>query len=226
MDSLKMTFNKIAGGMKLRKDQLLIMVLSGVLLCVIAMPVREPDSALGGNKTDISDTGSAILGKNRPLQADREEAASADIGSDQALYDGDDLSYTAYWEEKLKQSLSRIEGAGEVEVLITLKESETRILEKDIPEETKETVETDAEGGSRTVTERQQAESTIYTVNEAGQNVPYVSKVIQPVVEGVVVIAQGADSVIVKQNIIETIQVLFAIDTNKIRVVKMKTNNN
>jgi len=53
--------------------------------------------------------------------------------------------------------------------------------------------------------------------------VPYVSKVIQPVVEGVVVIAQGGDSESVKENIIETIQVLFGIDANKIRVVKMKT---
>ncbi|MDE5865229.1 MAG: stage III sporulation protein AG, partial [Lachnospiraceae bacterium] len=121
-------------------------------------------------------------------------------------------------------SLSCIDGVGEVEVLITLKESEERVPEKDIPEEIKETVETDAEGGNRTIMEKSLKESTIYTVNEAGQNVPYVSKVIQPVVEGVVVIAQGGDSDTVKLNIIETIKVLFAIDVNKIRVVKMKTN--
>lgn len=224
MDSLKTAFNKITDGMKLRKDQLLIMVLAGVLLCVIAFPVKEPDSVSGGNKTDISDNSSAILGKDRQRQEETGGQASAGDGSE--LYAGADISYADYWEEKLKESLARIDGAGEVEVLITLKESEAKILEKDIPEETKETIEQDAEGGSRTVTERQRTETTIYTVNAAGQNVPYVSKVIQPVVEGVVVIAQGADSVTVKQNIIETIQVLFAIDTNKIRVVKMKTNNN
>ncbi|MDE7018882.1 MAG: stage III sporulation protein AG, partial [Lachnospiraceae bacterium] len=134
-------------------------------------------------------------------------------------------SYTDYWEQKLAESLSSIEGAGAVEVLITLKESEERILEKDVPEESSETIESDAEGGNRTVTERKQEETTVYTFNEAGQNVPYVRKVIQPVVEGVAVIAQGADSEIVKENIIETIQVLFGIDANKIRVVKGKTNN-
>lgn len=137
-----------------------------------------------------------------------------------------DLSYTDYWEDKLEESLSHMDGVGEVKVLITLKESEERILEKDIPEELSETKEEDAEGGSRTVTERKTEEATVYTVNEAGQNVPYVSKIIQPVVEGVVVIAQDMESESVKQNIIETIQVLFGIDANKIRVVKGKTNNN
>ncbi len=110
-----------------------------------------------------------------------------------------------------------------MEVLITLKESEERVLEKDIPEQVSETSETDAEGGSRIISESRLEEATVYTVNAAGQNVPYVRKVIQPVVEGVVVIAQGGDSEIVKQNIIETIQVLFGIEANKIRVVKMKT---
>ena len=49
------------------------------------------------------------------------------------------------------------------------------------------------------------------------------SKIVQPIVEGVVVLAQGAEDAAVRRNIIETIQVLFGIDANKIRVVKMKT---
>lgn len=47
---------------------------------------------------------------------------------------------------------------------------------------------------------------------------------IEPVVEGVVVIAQGADRGNVRENIIEAIQVLFDIDPNKIKIVKMKNN--
>ncbi|MDE5930904.1 MAG: stage III sporulation protein AG, partial [Lachnospiraceae bacterium] len=207
----------ITGVKKLRKDQLLIMILSGILLCVIALPVKEKDAESSTSKSDISDRNSVTMGKSMQEQ----EEPDSVLQSEKA----DALSYTVYWEEKLTKSLSRIEGAGEVEVLITLKESEERILEKDVPEQVSETAETDAEGGSRTISERRQEEATVYTVNEAGQNVPYVSKVIQPVIEGVVVIAQGGDSEIVKQNIIETIQVLFGIEANKIRVVKMKTNN-
>lgn len=216
MERLKRLLNKITGGAKMRKDQLLIMILCGILLCIIALPSGKKDSGYGffGNKSDITDSNYDMVENNNPETPDSVSGQNSDY----------DLSYVSYWEERLKQSLSCIDGVGKVEVLITLKESEERIPEKDIPEETKETAETDAEGGSRTIIEKSLKESTVYTVNEAGQNVPYVSKVIQPVVEGVVVIAQGAGSDAVKLNIIETIKVLFAIDVNKIRVVKMKTN--
>ncbi|MCM1047972.1 MAG: stage III sporulation protein AG [Clostridiales bacterium] len=199
----------------MRKDQLLIMVLCGILLCIIAIPIGEKgsDSNFFTKKSNKQDSDYDIVDNNQTVQGSA-EVPSSDY----------DLSYISYWEEKLRASLSQIDGVGEVEVLITLKESEERVTEKDIPQETKETIETDSEGGSRRVTEKNLNESTIYTVNEEGQNVPYISKVIQPVVEGVVVIAQGGGSDTVKLNIIETIKVLFAIDANKIRVVKMKTN--
>ena len=215
MEQMKKLTDKITGVKKLLKDQLLIMILSGILLCVIALPGKEKDTASSGDKSCISDRNFVTMDKGEQVQEESDSVLQTGAG--------DALSYTLYWEEKLTKSLSRIEGAGEVEVLITLKESEERVLEKDIPEQVSETAETDAEGGSRTISERRQEEATVYTVNEAGQNVPYVSKVIQPVIEGVVVIAQGGDSEIVKQNIIETIQVLFGIEANKIRVVKMKT---
>lgn len=211
MELLMKAVNKITSVTKLRKDQLLIMVLAGILLCVIALPVKKKDSSSSRIQSNIVDSNTDTMEKMQVAQERQERY---------------DLSYTDYWEQKLEQALASIEGAGSVEVLITLKESEEKILEKDVPEEMSETVEADAEGGSRTITERKTEAATVYTVNEAGQNVPYVSKVIQPVVEGVVVIAQGGDSEIVKQNIIETIQVLFGLDANKIRVVKGKTNNN
>lgn len=216
MEHIKKLKNKITNGTKLRKDQLLIMVLCGILLCIIALPIggTDSDSGFWGKKSNKADSNHDTIENNNQEMSVSTSGTATDY----------DLSYISYWEEKLKQTLSCIDGVGEVEVLITLKESEERVPEKDIPEEIKETVETDAEGGSRTIMEKSLKESTIYTVNEAGQNVPYVSKVIQPVVEGVVVIAQGGDSDTVKLNIIETIKVLFAIDVNKIRVVKMKTN--
>ena len=218
MEQKKKLMDKIGKGKKLRKDQLLLMILSGILLCVIALPVKEDSSDLSGIKSNISNSNYGTVDNHKQKTSDVTEAETMS-----SYLEG--TSYTVYWEDKLTEALSKIEGAGEVEVLITLKESETKILEKDIPEVVSETLESDAEGGNRTITERKTEEVTIYTVNEEGQNVPYVSKIIQPVVEGVVVIAQGGDSVIVKQNIIETIQVLFGVDTNKIRVVKMKTKN-
>ena len=41
MELLMKAVNKITNVTKLRKDQLLIMVLAGILLCVIALPVKK-----------------------------------------------------------------------------------------------------------------------------------------------------------------------------------------
>ena len=46
------------------------------------------------------------------------------------------------------------------------------------------------------------------------------SKELSPKVEGVIVIAEGGDDALVKQNITEAVQALFGIDTHKIRIMK------
>ncbi len=199
----KRLLEKLTGGRKLRKDQWLIVILMGVLLCVISLPVEKSET-----KSDISDnTGAKISELKQP---------STDVQS---------ADYVREWEEKLEKSLLFIEGAGQVKVLITLQESEQRVLARDGTESISETTEEDAAGGSRRVTENRIEKKTIYTVDERGQDVPYVIKTITPSVKGVVVIAQGADQPEVRQNIIEAIQVLFDIDMNKITIVKMKNKN-
>ncbi len=199
----KRLLEKLTGGRKLRKDQWLIVILMGVLLCVISLPVERSET-----KSDISDnTGAKISELKQP---------STDVQS---------ADYVREWEEKLEKSLLFIEGAGQVKVLITLQESEQRVLARDGTESISETTEEDAAGGSRRVTENRIEKKTIYTVDERGQDVPYVIKTITPSVKGVVVIAQGADQPEVRQNIIEAIQVLFDIDMNKITIVKMKNKN-
>lgn len=199
----KRLLERLTGGRKLRKDQWLIVILMGVLLCVISLPVEKSET-----KSDISDnTGAKISELKQPAT------------------DGQSADYVREWEEKLEKSLLYIEGAGQVKVLITLQESEQRVLARDGTESISETTEEDAAGGSRRVTENRIEKKTIYTVDERGQDVPYVIKTITPSVKGVVVIAQGADQPEVRQNIIEAIQVLFDIDMNKITIVKMKNKN-
>lgn len=199
----KKLLDRLTGGKKLRKDQCLIVILVGVLLCVISLPVEKSTV-----KSGISDNEADKIKEHNELLTDSESA-----------------DYVGEWEKKLEESLLYIEGAGQVKVLITLKESEQKVLAKDGTENVSETTESDAAGGSRRMTENRMEKSTVYTVDERGQDVPYVVKTITPTVEGVVVIAQGADKPQVRQNIIESIQVLFDIDMNKITIVKMKNNN-
>lgn len=203
MGEAKKLFARVSGGKKLRKDQWLIVVLVGMLLCVISLPMEKEKS-----KSGLSDMADTTM--NDKQMFDPEEAQT---------------DYVTYWEEKLEESLLCVEGAGKVKVLINLKESEEQILARDGEESYSDTVETDASGGSRHVSENRTDKTVICTVDERGQSVPLVVKTVSPSVEGVVVIAQGADQARVRRDIIEAIQVLFDVDMNRISIIKMKTNN-
>ena len=209
MEGGKKLLDKLIGGKKPEKDQCMIIILAGVLLCLIALPVHKNNS-----KSDISYISSDTIDNNSRLAEDVTYQETSDTAA----------AYAGYWEEKLEDVLRYVDGVGRVRVLITLKESEHRIVEKDGPEEYSNTDETDAAGGSRTIGESRIEKNTVYTVDGRGQNVPYVVKTISPTVEGVVVIAQGAQEQWVQDNIIEAIQVLFDIDANNIKIVKMKNN--
>ncbi len=200
---------KMTGGKKLRKDQCLIIVLVGILLCVIALPVGQKES-----KSDISNMINDTIDNH----------ITTDAGEDNSGVPNTASSYTEYWENKLEDALREVEGVGKVKVLINLSQSEQMVVEKDGPEVYSETTEADVAGGSRTVGETRVEKSTVYTVDDRGQDIPYVVMTIAPDVEGVVVIAQGGGTLSVQENIIEAIQVLFDIDANKIKIVKMKNN--
>ena len=202
MGAAKKLVERICGGKKLRKDQCLILILAGVLLCVVSLPVEKEKT-----KSDLLDASETIIKNEHTF----EEEASAD--------------YVEYWEKKLEESLRCVEGAGKVRVLIYTGESEEMILAREGAEENSDTTETDASGGNRHIQESRQDKTVVCTVDERGQDVPLVIKTIAPSVEGVVVIAQGADRAQVRRDIIEAIQVLFDVDMNRISIIKMKTNN-
>lgn len=202
MGAAKKLVERICGGKKLRKDQCLILILAGVLLCVVSLPVEKEKT-----KSDLLDASETIIKNEHTF----EEEASAD--------------YVEYWEKKLEESLRCVEGAGKVRVLIYTGESEEMILAREGAEENSDTMETDASGGNRHIQESRQDKTVVCTVDERGQDVPLVIKTIAPSVEGVVVIAQGADRAQVRRDIIEAIQVLFDVDMNRISIIKMKTNN-
>ncbi len=202
MGAAKKLAERICGGKKLRKDQCLILILAGVLLCVVSLPVEKEKT-----KSDLLDASETIIKSERTFGVE------------------EDADYVEYWEKRLEESLRCVEGAGRVRVLIYTGESEEMILAREGAEENSDTTETDASGGNRHIQESRQDKTVVCTVDERGQNVPLVIKTIAPSVEGVVVIAQGADRAQVRRDIIEAIQVLFDVDMNRISIIKMKTNN-
>lgn len=211
----------------LKKDQLLIIILSGVLLMIIALPVDNSKGSADtsgfiyqvagdkqqANTKELSDTSTS--GSTTPG-----DAASGDtaLGEDYYTY-GD---YVSYMEDKVAKVLSGMEQVGNAEVIITLKSSSEKIVEKDTPVTRSNTDEQDSQGGSRVVSSVDTGETTIY-VTESGKSTPYVVKTTSPQVEGVLVVCEGAGVGSVSKNITDAIEVLFGIEPHKIKVVKMKT---
>lgn len=182
------------------KNNLVVVVLIGVLFLVITLPIED-----AGTKVKQTDN-------------------QYDVSGEQQVTDGEgDLQeYCSYLENKLEKSLAKLEGAGAVEVLVSLKSSKERIVEKDQSITRSGSNERDSQGGNRDISDFDSKESTIY-VSEGSASEPYVVKVLQPEVEGIMVIAQGAGKGAVSKNISDALQALFGIEAHKIKVVKMET---
>lgn len=187
---------------KLTKENMAILALLGILLMVIALPVKKTENA--GDETGLSDTGSDTM-KTSETEKD----------------DGDG-SYTQEVENRLEALLSSMDGVGEVKVMVTLSSSVEQVVEKDVPYSMDTTKETDSAGGSRDVVNSKQEETTVYVTDQAGNKTPYISKTLKPAIEGVTVVAQGGGNAVVQKNITDVIQALFGVEAHKIKVVKMK----
>lgn len=186
-------------GLLMQKDRLVILLLGGILLLVIAIPVSDQENADSSGGIVSGDSGT---GKG-----------NGDFGAD---------DYAAYLEEKLANTLSKVNGAGQVEVMVTLKSSSEKVVEKDAASESESIQESDSQGGSRSTLNSTSSESTVYAgeSDSGSSGEPYVTKELTPQVEGVVIIAEGGDNAVTVQNITEAVQALFEIDTHKIKVMK------
>lgn len=124
-------------------------------------------------------------------------------------------------EAKLEQVLAQVEGVGKVKVMITLKSSGEKVVEKDRATSQRTTAEEEAEGTSRDTTEQEAGEETVYQKGEDGGQTPYVIEEKEPQIAGVMVVAQGGGQAVTAKNITEAVMALFGVEAHKIKVMKM-----
>lgn len=188
---LKIDWKSKINGMAPKKQQLLIILLAGILLVVIALPAKEKGE-----------------------------------GGDEAVADSTDESVgTAGYEEEMERKLSRmlenVSGVGKNKVMITLKSTSEKIIEKDKESTSQSVEEEDSAGGTRKTKDNSFGETTIYKGTNENQT-PYIKKEMTPEIEGVIVIAEGGGDPTTIKNITEAVQALFNVDTHKIKIMKMK----
>ena len=199
---------------KFNKNNFLIVILVGILLLVIVWPVK--DDSENSEKNINSEIQSGQLDSKKDiisLQSDFTQNNDEKSREDkEEMY-----AYASYLETSLEEMLSTMDGVGKVRVMITLENLGEMIIEKDKNTVRNSTTEVDSAGGSRNTTDFNDAEETVYGEN----NSPYISKMLTPSIQGVVVSAQGGGNEKTAENISEAIQALFGIEAHKIKVVKM-----
>lgn len=176
---------------KLKRSDWLILVLAGILILIIALPTDTKE------KKQAEKSKENISKENNTMEASKDEI-----------------------ERKLEDILEKIDGAGDVKVMITYQDSGTQVVEKDKNTSENSLEESDSTGGVRSTKEQQLQASTVYEEADAG-NTPFVSKELLPKVEGILIVASGGDNQKVKQNISEAVLALFQVEAHRIKIVKM-----
>lgn len=208
------------------KNNLLIIVLLGVLLMVIAIPVDTAGtggkSASGRNDNSSYQTKNTGTGYQAGGTAAYTAAGDGTAGYDETAGTGyvwEQEQYIKEMEAKAESLLSGVNGAGQVKVMITLRASSEQVVEKDMPVTRSQTSEQDSQGGSRMVSEFATEDATVYRKGN-GYEEPYVVKTLSPSVEGVVVVAEGAGNGEVNKNLSEAVQILFGVEAHRVKVLK------
>ncbi|MBO4987740.1 MAG: stage III sporulation protein AG [Lachnospiraceae bacterium] len=189
----------------LKKENMVVFVLLGILLLVIAIPL---------------DTGKEKQNINEEIKSDGDEADGlTDKGS---AFTDESMEYCLALEARIEELLSVMDGVGKVQAMVTVSASREMIVEKDEPVNRATVTEADGSGGSRSTNESSYEYETIFETDSEGNKTPYVVKQIEPEIQGITVVAQGGGNAIVQKNISDVLEALFHIEAHKIKVVKMK----
>lgn len=124
-------------------------------------------------------------------------------------------------EERLKSVLSCIRGAGEVEVMITY-DTGAQIVPA-MSTDTQTGITQSSGAGSESITENRTESSRPATVSQSGGNEAIVLTEKQPVVRGVIVIAEGAADIAVRMNLQNAVRTVLGVELSCIEVFEMKT---
>ena len=123
-------------------------------------------------------------------------------------------------EEKLENILSLIEGAGKVKVMISYQETEEKVPLYDVSENITTTEEKDKEGGTRKTETKNSDQKIVFEENGNNKQI-FVKQIIRPKVIGVIVIAEGANNIKVKENLINAVSAIIDVPAHHIQIFKM-----
>lgn len=135
--------------------------------------------------------------------------------------DNSDVEYVRDLEEKLKNMISDLEGAGETKIMITLEngveykyafqERKSQDISEDIQNE-----------DNKSLQKRDSSENNYIIIDGEKGREALVERKIQPKIRGVAVLCRGGDSAAVKNEVIQLVTTVLDIPSTKVSVSKLK----
>ena len=163
--------------------------------------------------------GMAIIFLSVPADEDEENAQNTLITNDTKSIEISSNEYSEELEKKLTEMLNKIEGISNVNVMITLKCGNESVVLTEASTQKNEKKDTDGSGNVSEQSEYKNEILVVYEKNSSGETIPYVVKENVPKVEGVAIIASGAEKTENMIKITSIVQALFDVEAHKISVV-------
>lgn len=187
-----------------KKIENLVVFLIILIITIIVINVIWSGDKKSDNSESTSDKNKKLASDTQTVQTSNDETS-------------DDLVV------KLEDILSKINGVGNVRVMITYSKTSQTVPLYNQDSSEKNTEESDKQGGTRKITETGTKTEIVYKeVN--GEKIPITQSVISPTIEGAIVTAEGANNITVKTNIIQAVEAVTGVATHKIQVFEMSKN--
>ena len=125
-------------------------------------------------------------------------------------------SYEEELERRLTNILEKMEGVGQVSVMLTTFSNDEKVLAEEKTQNYEHQEEKDEAGGMR-ITEKNDIRGKI--ILQSG-NTPFIVKENRPKIEGVLVLAEGAANSVIKAQIVESESNVLQFTVHKVSVFK------
>lgn len=134
-----------------------------------------------------------------------------------------EYNYSEEIENKLTKIISSIEGAGKTKVMVTLDNSAESVYAKNEKED--ENSKKSSDNSQSEESTENQNDSEYIIIDSGDKESGLVIKVIQPKIRGVAIVCEGADSAVVRENIMDTVTAVLDIDSTNVCITKMTNDN-
>jgi stage III sporulation protein AG len=129
--------------------------------------------------------------------------------------------YIAKSEEKLCALITQIEGVGRAEVMVTLENNGEYVYAQEEKRNLDKNVEPGGEEGDKITSKENIQSSYILVESGYGSKEPLIRTQLEPKIQGVVIICEGADNIRVEQSLINVATTTLGISSARVCVEKI-----